>query len=129
MLVAAGPVFRAATCLDFCLRPKGTRSTYVWEHVAAIPASLSLRVLFFHCFYFLSGPRILPGCPGLAASLSPFWFAVAQGKPGGVRLILARLWVCLLRSYLASGDRRVLAVLRPRAHRCDLAGALDFWSM
>jgi hypothetical protein len=30
---------------------------------------------------------------------------------------------------LASGDRRMLAVLRPRAHRCDLAGALDFWSM
>ena len=32
--------FRGAACLDFCVKPKGARRTYVWEHVALNPRAL-----------------------------------------------------------------------------------------
>ena len=41
---AAGPLFRGTACLDFGVKPKGARPTYVWEHVALNP-----RVLLFGC--------------------------------------------------------------------------------
>ena len=34
VLLDSGPLFRSAACLDFCVKPKGARPTYVWEHVA-----------------------------------------------------------------------------------------------
>jgi hypothetical protein len=73
---AAGPLFRGTACLDFGVKPKGARPTYVWEHVALNP-----RVLLFGCdfsywwllvafpfaFFFLVLLRIRRGFLGRAA--------------------------------------------------------------
>ena len=45
---SAGPLFRGAARLEFCLNPKGERSTFVWEHVALNP-----RVFFLGCDLFV----------------------------------------------------------------------------
>ena len=42
VLLDSGPLFRSAACLDFCVKPKGARPTYVWEHVAPNPWALLL---------------------------------------------------------------------------------------
>ena len=73
---AAGPLFRGTACLDFGVKPRGARPTYVWEHVALNP-----RVLLFGCdfsywwllvafpfaFFFLVLLRIRRGFLGRAA--------------------------------------------------------------
>jgi hypothetical protein len=40
VLLDSGPLFRGAACVDFCVKPKGARRTYVWEHVALNPRAL-----------------------------------------------------------------------------------------
>ena len=116
------PVFRAAACLDFCLKPKGTRATYVWEHIAHNPCVRPLDCAFLSRRVFILVWVRAKDSPWLSWSSSTavaFWFAVAQAKPGGIRFCD----VCSLRIPLAVGDQRVLAALRPCAHLWNLRDA------
>ena len=127
---AAGPLFRGAACLDFCVKPKGARPTYVWERVALSPRALLLGCLLmfvafpFACFFSWF-------CLGFALA-----FLVEQcgggllvrSCAGQSRRVFFALQFCSVVSVLfpCGEGRRVLAVLRPGVHLWNLAQVLVF---
>ena len=96
---AAGPLFRGAACLDFCVKPKGARPTYVWERVALSPRALLLGCdlscwwLFvdvccvsFRLLFLLVLLRIRPGFLGRAVWRWPSGSQLRRPKQAGVFL-------------------------------------------
>jgi len=80
----AGCLFRGAAELKFCMTRKGTAVKCIWQHAAENPRVV-VSASFHDCkkatfkFHMRRTPR---GCPGRLRRLLPFWFAVAQAKPG-----------------------------------------------
>ena len=140
VLLDSGPLFRGAACVDFCVKPKGARRTYVWEHVALNPrALLSDCVLsrwwffvafsFAFFFFFSLSPPLSWFCSGFSVAF------VVQQRWGGILVcrgagqcrrvfFFLALQFCSFVSVLfpCEGDCRVLAVLRPGVHRRSLTG-------
>ena len=108
---SAGPLFRGAARLEFCLNPKGERSTFVWEHVALNPrvfflgCDLFVVLLVFFCvgvcfcfLFFVVVFRIRPGFRGRGVWRWPSGSRLRRPKQAGfLRFFLLRLWLlCFL---------------------------------